>query len=44
MTNILFFSTNGHPERVDFRRALLTGQAPDKGLYMPEKFHSSPVS
>ncbi len=29
MSAIKFFSTNGHPERVDFRRALLTGQAPD---------------
>ncbi|MDM7934412.1 MAG: threonine synthase, partial [Methanothrix sp.] len=31
------FSTNGHPERVDFRQALLVGQAPDRGLYMPER-------
>ena len=37
MSLIEFFSTNGHPERVDFKRALLAGQAPDKGLYMPEK-------
>ncbi|MDM7940178.1 MAG: threonine synthase [Methanothrix sp.] len=44
MTNILFFSTNGHPERVDFRRALLMGQAPDKGLYMPEKIPCIPKS
>lgn len=36
MSNIKFFSTNGHPERVDFKTALLVGQAPDKGLYMPE--------
>lgn len=33
---IKFFSTNGHQERVDFKGALLAGQAPDKGLYMPE--------
>jgi threonine synthase len=33
----MFFSTNGHPERVDFRQALLMGQAPDKGLFMPEQ-------
>lgn len=37
---IKFFSTNGHPERVDFKGAILAGQAPDKGLYMPEKFPS----
>ncbi|HOV81263.1 MAG TPA: threonine synthase [Methanothrix sp.] len=42
MSAIKFFSTNGHPERVDFRRALLTGQAPDKGLYMPEKIPQLP--
>src|SRR5512137_87954 len=36
MSPIKFFSTNGHPERVDFKAALLKGQAPDKGLYMPE--------
>ncbi|MDM7913346.1 MAG: threonine synthase [Methanotrichaceae archaeon] len=36
MSNLKFFSTNGHPEAVDFRQALLVGQAPDKGLYMPE--------
>lgn len=35
MALIKFFSTNGHPELVDFKRALLAGQAPDKGLYMP---------
>lgn len=35
--NISYYSTNGRAERVDFRRALLTGQAPDKGLYMPEE-------
>jgi len=34
---IMFFSTNGDSEPVDFRSALLRGQAPDKGLYMPEK-------
>jgi len=35
--NISYYSTNGRAERVDFRRALLAGQAPDKGLYMPEE-------
>lgn len=40
MSLIKFFSTNGHREKVDFKGALLAGQAPDKGLYMPEKFPS----
>ncbi|NYT01552.1 MAG: threonine synthase [Methanosarcinales archaeon] len=38
MSKIMFFSTNGSPERVDFRQAILMGQAPDRGLYMPEEF------
>ena len=44
MSDIKFFSTNGHPERVDFRQALLVGQAPDKGLYMPEQIPVIPLS
>ncbi|MDD1761394.1 MAG: threonine synthase [Methanothrix sp.] len=44
MSLIKFFSTNGHPERVDFKRALLIGQAPDKGLYMPERIPNIPRS
>ncbi len=44
MSAIKFFSTNGHPERVDFRAALLMGQAPDKGLYMPEEIPQIPES
>jgi threonine synthase len=44
MSLIKFFSTNGHPERVDFKTALLMGQAPDKGLYMPEETPSIPRS
>lgn len=43
MSNIKFFSTNGHPERVDFKAALLVGQAPDKGLYMPEQIPVIPI-
>ncbi len=42
MSNLKFFSTNGHPERVDFRQALLVGQAPDRGLYMPEQIPQVP--
>lgn len=44
MSLIKFFSTNGHSERVDFRRALLVGQAPDKGLYMPEQIPQLPLN
>lgn len=44
MSAIKFFSTNGHPERVDFKAALLMGQAPDKGLYMPEEIPQIPGS
>ncbi len=32
---IKYFSTNGNAELVSFSEALLQGQAPDKGLYMP---------
>ena len=44
MSAIKFFSTNGQTERVDFRAALLMGQAPDKGLYMPEEIPQIPIS
>jgi threonine synthase len=32
-----FYSTRNHQIRVSFREALLLGQAPDGGLYMPER-------
>lgn len=38
MQPILFYSTNGRAPRVDLRQALLQGQAPDGGLYLPERF------
>ena len=38
MAPILFFSTNGKSPPVNLRDALLTGQAPDRGLYLPETF------
>jgi len=31
-------STNGQAPRVNLREALLAGQAPDRGLYLPERF------
>ncbi len=37
MKPIQYYSTNHRSEKVSFRQALLQGQAPDKGLYMPEK-------
>src|SRR5215831_14469577 len=36
--SILFRSTNGQAPSVNLRDALLVGQAPDRGLYVPEKF------
>ena len=33
---ILYYSTNLQAEPVSFREALLKGQAPDRGLYMPQ--------
>jgi threonine synthase len=35
---LLFHSTNGQAPTVDLREAFLEGQAPDRGLYMPDKF------
>ena len=32
-----FYSTNGEAPNVDIKEALLRGQAPDGGLYMPEQ-------
>ncbi|MFH0711033.1 MAG: pyridoxal-phosphate dependent enzyme, partial [Candidatus Aenigmatarchaeota archaeon] len=40
MKKIGYRSTNGLSEKVDFRTALLRGQAPDKGLYMPDNIPS----
>jgi len=36
MPGILYYSTNHIAPKVTLKDALLTGQAPDKGLYMPE--------
>ncbi|MEY2467001.1 MAG: threonine synthase [Verrucomicrobiota bacterium] len=38
MASLLFHSTNGQSPAVNLREALLQGQAPDRGLYFPEKF------
>src|SRR5471030_1256230 len=35
---LLFHSTNGQSPAVNLREALLAGQAPDRGLYFPDKF------
>jgi threonine synthase len=37
-----YFSTNNHSPKADFKEATLKGQAPDKGLYFPEKIPSLP--
>jgi threonine synthase len=36
MPGLLYYSTNRQSPSISFREALLQGQAPDKGLYMPE--------
>lgn len=38
MDKLLFYSTNGKAPLVDLKGALLGGQAPDYGLYMPQEF------
>ncbi len=38
MAQLLFHSTNGQSPAVNLREALLQGQAPDRGLYLPEEF------
>jgi threonine synthase len=35
---VQFYSTNGRAPRVDLKEAMLQGQAPDRGLYLPEEF------
>jgi len=35
---IQFYSTNGKAPLVDLRQAILQGQAPDRGLYLPQTF------
>jgi threonine synthase len=35
---MLYLSTRGHPEQVDFREVTLRGLAPDGGLYVPERW------
>jgi threonine synthase len=35
---LLFHSTNGKSPAVNLREALLAGQAPDRGLYVPQQF------
>src|SRR4051812_49174054 len=39
-----YFSTNKHAASADFREATIRGQAPDKGLYFPEKIPVLPKS
>lgn len=38
-----YYSTNRRAPNVSLKDALLTGQAPDKGLYMPESFRLIPT-
>jgi threonine synthase len=36
MAGIAYYSTNQNSEKISFQEALIKGQAPDKGLYMPD--------
>jgi len=38
MDALRFYSTNGRSPSVNLREAFLQGQAPDRGLYLPEQF------
>lgn len=38
MATLLYHSTNGEAPPVDLREALWRGQAPDRGLYLPQAF------
>lgn len=38
MDQLLLHSTNGLAPKVDLKGALMNGQAPDRGLYMPDRF------
>lgn len=38
MDQLLFHSTNGQAPKVNLKAALMNGQAPDRGLYMPDRF------
>jgi threonine synthase len=38
MASLHFRSTNGQSPAVNLREAFIAGQAPDRGLYLPEKF------
>ena len=38
MDQLFFHSTNGQAPRVNLKGALMNGQAPDRGLYMPDQF------
>ncbi|MGH7994518.1 MAG: threonine synthase, partial [Limisphaerales bacterium] len=38
MAQIYFHSTNGQAPAVNLREAFHAGLAPDRGLYLPEKF------
>ncbi len=40
---MLYYSTNHKSEKVNFREATIQGQAPDKGLYFPERIAMLPT-
>lgn len=42
--SMMFYSTNRKAPQVSLKDALLAGQAPDRGLYMPETIHHIPLN
>jgi len=44
MAKIQYYSTNKKVPRASLKQALLIGQAPDKGLYMPETIGPVPIN
>ncbi|HYH14937.1 MAG TPA: threonine synthase [Flavisolibacter sp.] len=41
---MLYYSTNHQSEKVNFKTATIQGQAPDKGLYFPDRIPQLPYS
>lgn len=44
MEPLQFYSTNGEAPLANLRQALLQGQAPDRGLYLPQRFPQLPLA
>ena len=38
---MIYSSLNNNSSKVSFKEAVISGLAPDKGLYFPEKIHGN---